>query len=78
MDKANDNVDEECPLCIDDMTGDSPSTTAVYCTRCNKVACFSCVKIYIEQKGPRRCPFCNLNFLDLMEEWAMSQLRASP
>ena len=75
MNRANKNVDEECPLCIEIMTGDSPATTALHCSRCDRVAYFSCIKIYIEQRGPRKCPLCNLEFLNVKEEWAMAQCR---
>ena len=75
IDGANKNLDEECPFCVDAITGDSPSNTALHCTRCDQVACFSCIKTYIKQHGPRKCPFCNLEFLDVKEEWAMAQLR---
>ena len=63
------------PLCIEAMTGNILNTTALYCARCNQVACFSCISIYLDRWGPRKCPFYNLEFLNVKEEWAMAQLK---
>ena len=68
-------VVEECPLCCESINGHRKSNIAVYYTRCNAVACFAYMKKYIKERGPRKCPFCNLDFVNLKEEWAMTKLR---
>lgn len=65
------SLKEECPLCIEEID----RTKLLYCSRCDKAACLSCVESYLRDGTYHKCPYCNLPFVHVKKSWAMPALK---